>query len=106
MTEEDTMCFSYDARLGIRLPSFSGTWEELSLLEQTAILVTWEKIRGTIPDRIEEIERKINKLQNALYREENFEKSCKLNSDIAELASIINDLWIWYRAGEDVTLSA
>ncbi|UTR15600.1 hypothetical protein MM221_03150 [Salipaludibacillus sp. LMS25] len=100
------MCFTHNIRLGISLPSFSGTWDELSLLEQTDILVKWEKIRGTIPDKIEEIERKINTLQSDLYHEENFEKSCKLNSDIAELASIINDLWIWYRAGDDVAISA
>ncbi len=50
-----------------------------------------------IPDRIKELEHYINAKQHHLNNEEDFEISCKLNSEIADLASIINDLWLWYR---------
>lgn len=60
-----------------------------------------EDTRG-IPDRISELETQINRRQDQLADEENFELSCKLNSEIADLASIINDLWLWYRANQEI----
>ncbi|MCF6138220.1 hypothetical protein [Pseudalkalibacillus berkeleyi] len=89
--------FHRDDRLGICLPVLNEPWERYSLETQEIILSKWESIRGRIPDRIKEIEQGINTKQLQLNNEENFERSCQLNSDIAELASIINDLWIWYR---------
>ncbi|ADU31485.1 hypothetical protein [Evansella cellulosilytica] len=94
--------FVFDSRLGIPVPDIKVTWDELTSSEQEEIMNKWEEVRGDIPDRIKEIEQEINTLQKKLYEEEEFQKSCELNSSIAELASIINDLWIWYRAGESV----
>ena len=68
---------------------------------QHAILLKWEQVRGKIPDRIKELEHYINTKQHYLNNED-FEVSCKLNSEIADLASIINDLWLWYRLTQNV----
>ncbi|WLD92368.1 hypothetical protein [Alkalihalobacillus sp. AL-G] len=99
-----TCSFVYDNRLGIKLPELEDTWEDYSKYTQESILSKWESIRGTIPDRIKDIEEEINNKQEQLNAEENFERSCQLNSDIADLASVINDLWIWYRTQNHVSL--
>ncbi|WP_209122100.1 hypothetical protein [Alkalihalobacillus sp. BA299] len=95
--------FIYDERLGIELPFFYKDWDEYTFSTQTEILLRWERIRGNIPDRIADLEILINKKQAALSNEDNFQLSCELNSEISELASIINDLWIWYRINQNVT---
>lgn len=95
--------FSYDERLGIFIPELSVEWDEYSEEAQHYILLHWEQIRGSIPDRIAEIEDVINFKQAELSDESDFPRSCQLNSEIADLASVINDLWLWYRA--DQTLS-
>ncbi|ANB57726.1 hypothetical protein GFC29_2042 [Anoxybacillus sp. B7M1] len=95
--------FIHDQRLGISLPSLDKEWEEYSEKEQHEILLEWEKIRGTIPDRIAELEQIINHKQEQLSDENNFTRSCQLNFEIAELASVINDLWIWYRMNQTVS---
>ncbi|WP_449538394.1 hypothetical protein [Ferdinandcohnia sp. Marseille-Q9671] len=95
--------FSYDERLGIQLPHLNDSWEEYSDDVQQSILLEWEKIRGHIPDRISEIETVINKKQEQLGNELNFERSCELNNEISECASIINDLWIWYRMNQGIS---
>jgi hypothetical protein len=92
--------FSLDQRLGISIPNFETEWAEYSEETQQAILFHWEQIRGSIPDRIAELENSINQKQAQLSDESNFKTSCVLNSEIAELASIINDLWLWYRANQ------
>ncbi|WP_177344639.1 hypothetical protein [Evansella clarkii] len=94
--------FTFDSRLGIVTPQLQTDWEELDPVLQEKTLAKWENVRGDIPERIKSLEQQINKLQKDLYEEENFERSCQLNSQIAELASVINDLWIWYRTGEEV----
>jgi hypothetical protein len=50
-----------------------------------------------------QLEGTINVKQAALRDELNFKRSCELNSEIAELASIINDLQIWYRINAGVS---
>ncbi|PEZ83626.1 hypothetical protein [Bacillus sp. AFS017274] len=95
--------FIHDERLGIPIPDLNLEWDEYTKGEQQQILVHWENIRGSIPDRIKELESTINRKQFLLSDESNFTKSCQLNSEIAELASIINDLWLWYRANQGVT---
>lgn len=95
--------FVWDERLGISLPHLIRPWELYDKREQASILLQWEKIRGTIPDRIGEIEKHINILQDQLSTEESFELSCELNYKIAGLASVINDLWLWYRSNQDIT---
>ncbi|MGM9986131.1 MAG: radical SAM protein [Bacillaceae bacterium] len=94
--------FSYDQRLGIDIPTDTLNWSSLTVIQKEKILMQWEQIRGTIPDRIKELEMTINKKQEQLNNEVNFTISCELNSEIAELASVINDLWLWYRVQQDV----
>lgn len=95
--------FSFDQRLGILIPDFPGEWDNYREDIQNEILFYWEQIRGTIPDRIAELEKNINQKQAQLSDESNFIRSCILNNEIAELASIINDLWLWYRANQSVS---
>lgn len=94
--------FVWNDRLGISLPSLHQEWELYSEEERTFIVTQWEIIRGTIPDRVFAFERIITLKQAALFEEEDFELSCILNSDIAELASRINDLHIWYRTNQEI----
>lgn len=93
--------FETDNRLGIPLPNLSLEWDEYTDEERSHILLEWEEIRARIPDRIKELESVINQKQKALSVEENFKLSCQLNTEIAELASIINDLHIWFRVQQD-----
>lgn len=95
--------FAYDERLGIRIPALAREWEEYSEQERADILLEWETIRGRIPDRIKELERMIIRKQSQLDVEDNFARSCSLNWEIAELASTINDLHLWYRVNQEVT---
>ena len=92
--------FSFDDRLGIVIPDLSMELAEYSLETQEEILLYWEQVRGSIPDRISDLEIQINQKQALLSNESNFPRSCNLNTEIADLASIINDLWLWYRANE------
>lgn len=89
--------FYRDNRLQIDIPVAELLFEDLTLSEQEELIHRWEQIRSTIPDRIIEVESMIMNKQFQLSNEENFDHSCHLNSQIAELASIINDLWLWYR---------
>ncbi|GGG15524.1 hypothetical protein [Paenibacillus abyssi] len=94
--------FKWNERLEIELPVLELEWEAYRLEERAAILEYWEAIRGRIPDRIMKLERVINKKQALLFEEDDFERSCQLNSEIAELASRINDLHIWYRINQEI----
>ncbi|UCZ52277.1 hypothetical protein LGQ02_15710 [Bacillus shivajii] len=98
-----SVTFVYDKRLGISIPHMACEWETINKAEQEAILAEWEKSRGDIPDRVKELEDEINHLQQRLYDENDFVMSCKLNDEISELASTINDLWIWYRTGATIS---
>ncbi|WP_066292343.1 hypothetical protein [Bacillus sp. FJAT-29937] len=98
--------FSHNERLGISIPSFDQEWDLYSDEIKQHILYRWEIIRGRIPDRIAELEVFINIKQAQLNDEENFIKSCELNSEISELASVINDLWLWYRTHQDISEKA
>ena len=96
-------CFLFDQRLGIPVPNLQKDWDLYSAEQQQQILFEWEQIRGNIPDRIKQLEKLINESQEELNQEENFERSCLLNNNIAELASVINDLWLYYRTQQDVS---
>jgi hypothetical protein len=96
--------FQYDSRLGISIPVLKTDWERYTHKEQEEILLEWEKIRDTIPDRIKELEVTIMAKQKELDEEEDFHRSCLLNSEISDLASIINDLHLWYRVDQDLTV--
>lgn len=95
--------FSFDERLGIPTPVLKLEWEYYNMDTQQSILLHWEKIRGSIPDRIADLEKIIILKQTQLSDESDFHRSCELNNEIAELASIINDLWLWYRTDETVS---
>jgi hypothetical protein len=97
--------FSFDDRLGIHVPDLDLDWEYYKMDTQQTILFQWEQIRGSIPDRIADLERTINMKQAQLADETDFPRSCHLNREIAELASVINDLWIWYRTNDTSSLS-
>jgi len=93
--------FIRNERLGIRLPALSLEWEEYTSSERDDILLEWEEIRATIPDQILRVETVIIDKTKQMSEEENFEVSCQLNSEIHELASVINDLNIWFRVQQD-----
>ena len=95
--------FIFDERLGIPLPALKNDWERIPLKVRQTILAEWESIRGRIPDRIAELENEINAKQAELDIEADFPRSCRLNSEIAGLASTINELWLWYRANQEIT---
>jgi len=95
--------FSFDKRLGIYIPDLALDWDEYTKRTQSDILLCWEQIRGSIPDRIADLEHEINHKQEQLSDESDFNRSCQLNSEIADLASIINDLWLWYRTDQTIT---
>lgn len=95
--------FIFNQRLGIPVPDLSVDWQQHSKETQQEILFYWEQIRGSIPDRIAELEAEINHKQTQLSDESNFIRSCQLNTEIADLASIINDLWLWYRANQTIS---
>lgn len=97
-----TYTFEYDKRLEIEVPSFLLEWDQYSLEEQAEILLRWEGIRGNIPDRVMKLEKEIIMRQSELDQEDNFETSCRLNWEIADLASIINDLHLWFRVNQDM----
>lgn len=94
--------FEFDARLGIHIPQLQKEWECYSEAERSSILEQWEWIRGRIPDRIMELEAEINRKQEHLNQEEHFPTSCRLNLEIADLASTIHDLNIWYRTNQEL----
>jgi hypothetical protein len=96
--------FVYDERLGIELPVLHVPWEQMTERERAALLHDWERIRGTIPDRIRQLELAIVEKQKRLDEEDDFPLSCKLNGEIAELASRITDLHLWFRVDQDASV--
>jgi hypothetical protein len=95
--------FYYHDRLGIHIPIIDEDWDSLPEDIRQFILLRWETIRGMIPDRIISLEKIINMKQAQLSNETDFELSCQLNHDIADLASIINDLWLWFRKDQNIS---
>jgi hypothetical protein len=94
--------FDWNERLGIAVPALTRDWRDMSRSQQTSVLAVWETIRGTIPDHVKRFEEQIKVKQDELFEEDNFAVSCRLNGDIAELASRINDLHIWFRTQQDL----
>ncbi|WP_127586887.1 hypothetical protein [Paenibacillus koleovorans] len=98
--------FVYDERLGIELPALDREWEQYSETERAEMLERWERIRGAIPDRIQALERIIIRKQLQLDVEDDFPTSCRLNYEIAEKASCITDLHLWYRVNQELSTRA
>lgn len=97
-----TYRFDWNDRLCIHVPVLLQDWESYSATEQAAMIGEWEMIRGSIPEQIIAFEKIINKKQGELFEEESFEKCCHLNFEIADYASRINDLHIWYRMNQEL----
>src|SRR6478752_4456214 len=76
--------FTYDNRLGIKIPALEREWTFYSEKVQQDILLTWESIRGQIPDKIQSLEKSINQKQAALEDETRF--SYPANSGIGKSA--------------------
>lgn len=93
--------FAYNPRLGIHVPALDRPFEDYALKERLSMIEVWEDIRGRIPSKVMVLERKIEQKLGEMNEESDFEKSCRLNGEIAELASRINDLHIWYRTTQD-----
>jgi hypothetical protein len=94
--------FRYSERHGIRVPCLTNDWDELNLEYQTSLLSEWEMIRGNIPEHVIRFEEKIKVKQQQLFEEDDFDESCRINGDISDLASRINDLHIWFRTQQDL----
>jgi hypothetical protein len=94
--------FQYSTRHGIALPCLTDDWEALCLDKQTAVLAKWEMIRGNIPEHIIRFEITIREKTQRMFNEDDFVETCRINDDIADLASIINDLNIWFRTQQDL----
>jgi len=97
--------FYYSERLGIQLPQLNEDWDQVEITIQEAIITKWEQTRGAIPERIKAFEMLINERQAQLNEESDFARSCQINSDIADMASRINDLQIWFRLNQDIQYS-
>jgi gas vesicle protein len=95
--------FQFDDRLGISIPEFRQSWQSYDKVTQEKILLQWEEIRGSIPEHIRRIEEKINHKQALLNNEANFKQACDINTKISELASEINDLWLWFRTNDVIS---
>ena len=95
--------FVYDDRLGIRLPELDEPWESHPSETQIKILAEWETIRGSIPDRIKQLDQMIREKQQKMDLETDFPICCRLNYEISELASCITDLHLWYRMNQEIT---
>lgn len=95
--------FVFDKRLGISIPNLDNDWHNYDIETQEQILDQWEDNRGSIPDRVWQLEQEINHKQAMLNSEDDFNRSCDLNREIAELASTINDLWLWFRSHGELT---
>ena len=65
--------FIKDNKLGILVPHLALEWEQYTYNEQQKIICEWENIRGNIPDRIRELEQQINKKQERLDIEDDFD---------------------------------
>lgn len=100
---KDKAFFAYDARLGIELPALSQEWSSYSLEERELIVARWEHIRGQIPNRIKAFESIIDEKQHRMNDEPDFAACCALNAEIAEYASRINDLHLWFRLNQNVS---
>ncbi|QMV45154.1 hypothetical protein [Cohnella cholangitidis] len=94
--------FEFSERHGISVPHLDCDWNELDIEHQTAILARWEMIRGCIPDHIMKFEDAIRVKQQRLFEEDDFALSCLINGEIADLASRINDLNIWFRTQQEI----
>lgn len=94
--------FLYDSRIGIHVPVLEQAFEQYTFEERQLMIVDWENIRGTIPTRVMDLEKDIELKLTEMGNELNFEISCRLNGEIADLASKINELHIWYRISADV----
>ena len=94
--------FQYDARLGIEIPVLEVSGNHYPPVCELIFYYIGNKFAVQLPDRIMKLEATIIYKQNQLDKEDDFPTSCRLNSEIADLASIINDLHLWFRANQEL----
>lgn len=102
MEKEKDFKFVLDKRMGIKLPKLNKDWEEFTHEDQVEIIRTWESERAKIPERIKEIEEEIMEKQDSMF-DISFEDYIKLHTDIVDLSSALNDLYIWFRTEGELT---
>jgi hypothetical protein len=95
--------FLYNKRLGIELPVFHTPWEDLETEEQQKLLYKWEQVRAQIPDQVKYFEALIKERELKLQIEDDNETFCRLSMEIADYASRVIDLNLWFRTQEEVT---
>ncbi|WP_067923129.1 hypothetical protein [Alicyclobacillus shizuokensis] len=108
------MYFRYDDRLQIELPHFPAPFPSLPPDVQEEVLVTWERIRAHIPERIIELEHRIEQVLEKVHHEEDWDIIAAHFQQISDYASRINELNTWRRVdpslpayfSEDIPLSS
>ena len=93
--------FIFDKRLGIKIPSLKKEWDDYTELEQLEIIHLWELERAKIPDKVKNMENKIENLQDLIF-DIDFDDYLKIHEQIVDLSSAINDLNIWYRTSGEL----
>lgn len=97
------MMFRFDERLGIDLPDFPVSFEQMEPALQAGIVAEWERIRARIPDQIQRFESAINQLLQQIDVEEDWDTIVELFQCISELASRISDLNHWRSVDPHIT---
>ncbi len=91
------MWFRFNERLGIDLPEFPVSFEQLDRSAQATVVAEWERIRARIPDQIQQFESHINELLEKIETEEDWDTVVQHFQTISDLASRISDLNHWRR---------
>ncbi|CAM3732428.1 hypothetical protein [Alicyclobacillus pomorum] len=98
------MYFKHNPRLGISLPDFPVSYDDLPADVQEQVLVEWENIRSSIPDQIMRFERVIETYLEAIHHEENWDVIASYFDQIADYASRIHDLNTWQRVDPSLSV--
>ncbi|MDB5085407.1 MAG: radical protein, partial [Bacilli bacterium] len=94
--------FQFDERLGIELLIVYEDWDAIPKKVREQIIFHWEDIRGRIPDRIKTLDHQLEEIQQTINQEQNWERICDYFTESHTIATIINELNIWYRTQQEV----
>ncbi|MCL6631017.1 MAG: hypothetical protein K6T63_00155 [Alicyclobacillus herbarius] len=100
------MYFRYDDRLQIELPHFPVPFASLPPEVQEEVLVTWEKIRARIPERILDLEQRIEHVLQQVHHEEDWNTIAGYFQQISDYASRITELNTWRRVDPSLSTYA
>ncbi|QSO46183.1 hypothetical protein [Alicyclobacillus mengziensis] len=95
--------FRHNDRLCIPLPVFPQPFEEMAPTDQENIIAAWESIRARIPDRILELEQKIQGHLESISQTDDWEQIIASFNQISDIASRIAELNTWQRVDPHVT---